>query len=66
MSDDTSRRGPRDAARINVHEPHELRYWSAKLGVTPEKLKDLVSQLGPMVSDIEPAARLEHDRPTDS
>jgi hypothetical protein len=29
----------RDRDRINVHQDHELGYWSKELGVTPEILK---------------------------
>ncbi|MDX2189560.1 MAG: DUF3606 domain-containing protein [Bacteroidota bacterium] len=35
-----------DAKRIDVSEPYELRDWSAKLGVTQQKLKNAVIQVG--------------------
>jgi hypothetical protein len=28
MSDDTAQIRPQDAQRVNVHQKHELRYWS--------------------------------------
>jgi len=53
MSDDKSKRGGADRDRINVHEDYELRYWSEKFGVSPEKLKETVQRVGVMVTDVE-------------
>lgn len=52
MSDNKSKRDPRDAKRINVQEDYELRYWSATLGVSPDKLKKTVQKVGVMVDDV--------------
>jgi len=52
MSDDKTRTGGQDRLRINVHEDYELRDWSKRLGVTSERLKELVKQHGPMAADI--------------
>jgi hypothetical protein len=52
MADDKDKTGKPDRDRINVHEPYELRDWSEKFGVTPEKLKDAVREVGPMVDDV--------------
>jgi len=52
MADDHTKRGPQDAARINVHESWELEYWCKELGVTPEVLRDAVHQVGPMAKDV--------------
>jgi Protein of unknown function (DUF3606) len=52
MSDDRTKRGPQDAARVNVHEKWELDYWTEKLGVTEQQLKDAVAQVGPMAKDV--------------
>lgn len=52
MSDDKTKRGPRDAKRINVQEDYELRYWSTTLGVSPDKLKKTVQKVGVMVDDV--------------
>lgn len=46
MSDDTTKSGGQDRKRINVHQDYELRDWSAKLGVTPEQLKQAVAAVG--------------------
>jgi hypothetical protein len=55
MPDDKSKTGQADDIRINVHENYELRDWSQKLGVTPDKLKELVRVNGPMVKDVKKA-----------
>jgi hypothetical protein len=52
MADDLTNRGPADRARINVHEPHEVSYWTKALGVTEEKLKDAVKRVGVMADAV--------------
>jgi hypothetical protein len=52
MADDKSNRGPADRARINIHESYEVEYWSKELGVTPERLRELVGKHGVMAADI--------------
>ena len=52
MADDTSKRGPRDASKINVHESWELEYWTKTLGVTAEKLEAAVKAVGPGVAKV--------------
>ncbi len=52
MADDLKKRGPADAARINVNEPWELAYWTTTLRVTPEALKAAVKKVGVMVVDV--------------
>jgi hypothetical protein len=52
VSDNPQDRGPQDRSRVNVHEAHEVRYWTLELGVSPEELKDAVAQIGPMVTDL--------------
>lgn len=46
MSDDLSKRGPQDAARVNVHEDWEVRYWCKALGCTEQQLKAAVKAVG--------------------
>jgi Protein of unknown function (DUF3606) len=53
MSDDVRKRGPEDRSRINVNEPWELKYWSKTLGVTPDRLKEIVRQVGTRTEDVE-------------
>jgi Protein of unknown function (DUF3606) len=52
MSDDLQNRGAADRNRINVHEAHELRYWTKALGVTEEQLKAAVAKVGVMAVDV--------------
>ena len=46
MSDDKNLRGPSDRSRINLNEDYEVRYWSQTLGVSEERLRELVRQHG--------------------
>lgn len=46
MSDDLSKRGPQDAARVNVHEDWEVRYWCKAFGCTEEQLRAAVKAVG--------------------
>ena len=50
--DDRSKRRPQDAARINVHQDWEVRYWCDKLHTTPARLRQAVKQVGPMAKDV--------------
>ncbi|AVJ29750.1 DUF3606 domain-containing protein [Achromobacter spanius] len=52
MSDDLSKRGPQDRSRINVNEPHELRYWTEALGVSESQLRDAVKAVGPSATAV--------------
>jgi hypothetical protein len=51
--DDKTKRGEPDRSLINTHEPYEVRYWSKKFGITPEKLKDAVKQVGNSASAVQ-------------
>lgn len=55
MADDKSNRGPADRARINIHEAYEVEYWTKELGVSPERLRELVGKHGVMAVDIRKA-----------
>lgn len=52
MSDDPNKRGPADRSRINLHENHELSYWTKELGVSREKLEAAVKAVGVMAADV--------------
>lgn len=52
MSDNPTLTRPQDAQRVNVHQEHELRYWTEKFGVSPGTLREAVEQVGPMVEDV--------------
>ena len=46
MADDKRQRAPQDAARINVTEDDEVQYWAKELGVSKERLQELVKEHG--------------------
>ena len=46
MSDDKSKRGPRDRSRISLGEEYEVRYWTNELGVSREELEQAVKSVG--------------------
>jgi Protein of unknown function (DUF3606) len=50
--DDRTKRGPQDRARINVHEPWEVRYWCDRLGVSAPELRRAVKAAGPLAKDV--------------
>lgn len=52
MADDLTKTGKADDSRINIHQDYELQYWSRTLGVTPERLREAVRAVGPMVRDV--------------
>ncbi len=53
MADDKSKTGGEDRQRINVNEDYELRDWAARFGVTTEKLKQAVAQVGDRAAEVE-------------
>jgi len=53
MADDLKQTGKPDDQRINVDQDHELSYWSEKLGVSRDKLREAVAKAGPMVRNVE-------------
>ena len=52
MADDPRETGKPDDQRINLHQQHEVNYWSRKFGVTPGELRKAVETAGPMVSEV--------------
>lgn len=55
MSDDRTNRGPEDASRVNVNVDDEVRYWTQHLGVSEERLRQLVKDHGVSVEAIRAA-----------
>ena len=53
MSDDKTETGKPDRQRIALGEDYEVRDWSQKFGVTPEKLKQAVQAVGNQADDVE-------------
>lgn len=52
MSDDLRNTGSPDRDRINIHEEHEVRYWSEALDITPDQLKSVVASVGTSVEAV--------------
>ena len=57
MADDKRQRAPQDAARINVNEDYEVQYWTKELGVSKERLKELVKTHGVSAEAVRSALR---------
>jgi hypothetical protein len=53
MPDDLKNRGPADRSRINVNEPHEVRYWTGKFGCSSAQLTTAVAEVGVMADKVE-------------
>jgi hypothetical protein len=52
MADDLQQRGNQDRIRINLHEEHEVRYWTEALGVSTAQLQEAVKAAGPMAEAV--------------
>jgi hypothetical protein len=52
MADNLQSAGPQDRSRINVNEEWEVRYWTQELGVSKEKLAEIVKEVGPSVTAV--------------
>ena len=52
MSDDKTNRGAADRARIDIHDPDEVRNWTKSLGITKEELQKAVEAVGPMAEKV--------------
>lgn len=46
MADDKTKRGSPDRDRINTSEPYELRDWAKSLGVSEERVRTAVNEVG--------------------
>ena len=44
--DDLKNRGQPDRSKINMHEDHEVRYWTKHLKVSKEELQKAVDKVG--------------------
>ena len=52
MADDLGKRGPADRLRVNVNEPHEVRYWTKEFGCTEAELRAAVRAVGVMSANV--------------
>jgi hypothetical protein len=46
MADDKTRRGQPDRGKINMSEGYEVQYWTKHLGISREKLQQLIDKVG--------------------
>jgi hypothetical protein len=53
--DNPDKRGSADRSRVNVNEPHEVRYWTDRFGCSEDDLRLAVKRVGVMVADVEAA-----------
>jgi len=44
--DNLTRRAQPDRSKIHMHETHEVKYWSRALGVSKERLQEVVEKVG--------------------
>jgi hypothetical protein len=59
MSDDKTKRGPQDRSRISLSEDYEVRYWTEALGVSRERLEELVRKHGNSAEKVREALKSE-------
>ena len=57
MSDDPKKKGAQERSRISTSEDYEVRYWSKKLGVSPDELKAAVKKVGNSAAAVEKELR---------
>jgi hypothetical protein len=43
---DLSKKESPDRSKINMHESHEVKYWTRELGVNRDQLQKLVDKVG--------------------
>jgi hypothetical protein len=53
VSDDLRKFGTPDRDRVSLEQAHEVRYWTQRLGVSQERLRQAVSAAGPKVDAVE-------------
>jgi hypothetical protein len=59
MADDKSNRGNPNGLRISLSEEWDVNYWTQKLGVSRERLTELVRKHGDSVENIREIIRIE-------
>jgi hypothetical protein len=64
MADNPGLRGTQDRQRIDIHQEHEIRYWTEKLGVSADELRAAVEAVGPMADAVEQRVRGRSGRGT--
>jgi hypothetical protein len=52
MVDNLKDRGAQDRSRVNIHEEHEVRYWTEKWGVTKDQMAKAIERAGVSVQAV--------------
>jgi 3-oxoacyl-[acyl-carrier-protein] synthase III len=50
--DNLTKKDQPDRSKINMHEDHEVKYWTKELGVTREQLQKAVDKVGNSASAV--------------
>jgi Protein of unknown function (DUF3606) len=50
--DSVSKKGKPDRSKINMNQPHEVKYWTRALGVSQENLQRAVDKVGNSVATV--------------
>lgn len=53
MADNPNLRSGQDRKRVDVHQEHEVRWWTQKWGVSREELEKAVQAVGTSVNKVE-------------
>ena len=59
MADDKTKIA-QDRQRINIHEDYEVHYWTEALGVSRERLEQLVQDHGDQADDVRRVLSRQH------
>lgn len=52
MTDNPKKRGKADASKIAMHQDHEVRYWTKKLGLDKVGLGNVIDTVGHGVKNV--------------
>jgi hypothetical protein len=52
MSEETSKRRPQNAKRINLSDDDEVAYWCERFGCSETQLRNAVQKVGSRVDDV--------------
>jgi hypothetical protein len=44
--DNLTKKDQGDRSKINMHEDYEVKYWTKELGITRERLREVVDKVG--------------------
>jgi hypothetical protein len=62
MPDDPTKRGGADRQRIDASQGHEMKHWTKKLGVSADRLKNAIKDVGDRADKITEHLRVGGDR----